>query len=58
MTNDLLLDILERITKPFTDVFWSAYLKAGAPYGETDEGFARWLKEINDKLDNHHLLQR
>lgn len=29
------------------DTFWQAYLKAGAPYGETHEGMIRWIEENN-----------
>ena len=28
------------------DVIWQAYLKAGAPYGETPEGLERWLDDL------------
>lgn len=26
-------------------VMWSAYRNDGAPYGETEEGLSRWIKE-------------
>lgn len=57
---DSLLAFGEAITECFTDAFqalgpaiesmydviWQAYLKAGAPYGETPEGLERWLDDL------------
>lgn len=28
---------------------WAVYRDAGMPYGDTDEGFARWARERNAK---------
>ena len=45
--------------------FWRAYLEAGAPYGETDEGMMRWYKEVGearrmqfeaDRILAHHRM--
>jgi hypothetical protein len=30
------------------DAFWQAYKDASMPYGETDEGLLRWVKEIGE----------
>lgn len=30
------------------DAVWQAYQDAGSPYGETDEGLRRWMKELSD----------
>ena len=35
------------------DAFWRTYLEAGAPYGETDEGFSRWLEELNQLIPDY-----
>lgn len=28
------------------DILWQAYLDAGAPFGETEEGLSRWLERM------------
>jgi hypothetical protein len=47
------------------DVFWQAYRDAGMPYGETDDGLLRWVKEVGeanclrfeaDRILAHHRM--
>jgi hypothetical protein len=38
-----LADSFLRIGKAINDAFHAAYLKAGAPYGETHEGLRQWI---------------
>jgi hypothetical protein len=45
-----LFPILEAITPVFQemyDIFWKAYLEAGAPYGKDDDGMMLWYHEIS-----------
>jgi hypothetical protein len=69
-------DIAENLTPIFQqlkpaiqelyDCFWEIYLKAGAPYGETDDGMMRWYREIGEAkrlqyqadriIQNHQML--
>jgi len=41
-----LSDACLRAGKAIHDSFYGAYLKAGAPYGETHEGFIKWLDSL------------
>jgi hypothetical protein len=29
-------------------IMWDAYIRAGAPYGETRKGLERWLRDVKD----------
>lgn len=42
--------VLEPIVQQFVRLVWDAYHKEGAPYGNHDEGIARWLNE-QEELD-------
>ncbi|MHC4984509.1 MAG: hypothetical protein ACYTF6_15260 [Planctomycetota bacterium] len=40
-----LYDAVLQVCQIFYDAFWQAYLEAGTPYGENDEGMWRWARE-------------
>lgn len=51
--------------KGIHDAIYLSYLEAGAPYGETDDGMYRWLKEVNEiyrmkreieRIRSHHEM--
>lgn len=39
------IEALRPVVAGFWEVAWERYGEAGMPYGECDEGLARWLKE-------------
>ena len=46
-------DILLSVMKPFIDIFRQAYRRAGMPYGDTEEGFTRWLEELERRIPDY-----
>ena len=52
-SSDLILDVLKILTKPFDDVFREAYRQAGFPYGDTEEGYTRWLNELEQMIPDY-----
>lgn len=53
--SNLIIETLTPIVKELVpamqaiyDAFWQAYRDAGRPYGETNEGLMRWVKEVNE----------
>lgn len=35
-------------TQMIYEAFWQSYREAGMPYGETEEGLLRWMKEVGE----------
>lgn len=48
-----ILNRLVVILKPVTELLLEAYKNAGCPYGDSEEGFTRWLNEVADKVPNY-----
>ena len=36
------------------NALWDIYQSEGAPYGDTDEGFQRWLDERNEEEEGNN----
>lgn len=56
---DRLLDVMTpmlvavmKAARPVYSAFYDAYLEAGAPYGETHEGFVEWLSKLEPESDD------
>lgn len=47
------LDMLLVVLKPLTDVFRQAYNNVGMPYGDSEEGFTRWLSELEQSIPDY-----
>ena len=46
-------DIYLSVMKPLIDIFRQAYRRAGMPYGDTEEGFTRWLEELERRIPDY-----
>lgn len=42
------VNLAQTIFDAITGAFRMMYTNAGSPYGDTDEGFLRWLEELNE----------
>lgn len=49
----IMVDVFLAALKPITDVFRRAYYNAGAPYGDSEEGFTRWLTELEQAIPDY-----
>ncbi len=59
------VEVLEPIVKKIGEVFkklwdmtWQVYRDAGMPYGETDDGFLKWWKEMCIVARTRESLER
>lgn len=46
------VDVVMRAVAPVYDAFHRAYIEAGAPNGDTDEGFNEWLRQLSPASDD------
>lgn len=42
------LELLGTVLRQVSEIAWTAYEEAGAPYGETSDGLLRWLREESE----------
>jgi hypothetical protein len=47
-----------RAAQPLVDAVWSAYRRAGAPYGDEEEGMLRWVSERRQMADLRAQAER
>ncbi|HEX9960968.1 MAG TPA: hypothetical protein VGB00_08550 [Pyrinomonadaceae bacterium] len=46
------------VAESFCKASRAAYIESGAVYGETDEGFLRWLGELSEAVERNREKQK